>query len=297
MSSVSHPSSRQIAMSQDSEQNIRRQLAARTVYLQGKWVYFGGASLALLLALVSPLVLVFWPDLGPLLGAVAGLWVFVSRLVFEPLRLWLQEKGARLQEMFDCDVLGLSWNDALVQQASGEEVRTASKNHAKSDKVRGWYPDPAECAWPTSVLVCQRANAVWARRQHRGYAVAVVIAATAWFIVGVVVATTQSATLAQYLTTIALPSLPALLDASDVARGHWRAADARSLLEARTNALLDHPADVDDQDLREIQDQLYNLRAEAPLVPEWFYKAIRGGYEADMRYAADQVAEETSRGD
>lgn len=284
------PSSAQIGKTQDLEINLRRQLAARTIYKRGKRIYFGGASLALLLALVAPVVLIYQPDLGPLLGAIAGLWVFTSRLFLEPWRLGLQQRGARIQETFDCAVLGLDENEALARPISEEEIRTASRRFAEAEGIKAWYPFPTKCAWPTSVLVCQRSNAVWARRQHRTYALVLLFGAAIWFVVGVVVCIVKEATLAQYLTTIALPSLPAMLDASEMARRHQEAAEARELLENRVDDLLKTPGDVEPLDLREIQDQLYALRTDAPLVPEWFYDLIKDRYESDMQYAADRLS-------
>ncbi len=275
---------------QNEEGSLRFQLAARHFYRIGKWVHFGGGSLTIALALASPFVLLFRPGLGPTLGAIAGGWIFVSRLVLKPFKRELQLNGATAQECFDCAVLGLDWNESLVRRLPDEEIRSASRSRKHVDKTRNWYPtDGKEHAWPQSVLICQRSNAVWARRQHHTYARSVVVTAVGWAIVGVVVAVAASASLGEYLVTIALPSLPAFLDASELSRGHAAAARSRQLLQDQTDALLQSEG-TSRQDMREIQDQLFNLRREAPLVPEWFYNRIRPSYEDDMRYAADQAA-------
>jgi SMODS-associating 4TM effector domain len=287
---TSHPAMSEIGRTQDLDVNVRRQLAARRFYKQGKWLQFGGASFAVLLALVSPLVLLFRPSLGPTLGAIAGLWIFVSRLVLEPIKHKLQLKGATAQEVFDCEVLRLDWNGALARRIPEEEVRNASGSMRGAEQIKGWYPTANDLRWPRSVLICQRSNAVWSRRQHRSYGWLLVGAAIAWFVLGIVIAVADAATLTQYLTTVALPSLPALLDAAEMARGHWRAAETRQLLEGQVDALLEYGT-ATEQDLREIQDQLFTLRQDAPLVPEWFYKLIKPTYEADMRYAAERAAE------
>jgi hypothetical protein len=158
------------------------------------------------------------------------------------------------------------------------------------DKVRDWYPAHEDMAWPTSVLVCQRSNAVWARRQHRLYAYVLYGLAASWWLIGVIVAAVHGATLTEYLVTIALPSLPALLDAAEFARAHAADADKRQLLEDQTDALR-RSGNATELDLREIQDQLFSLRRGAPLVPGWFYKIVRGRFEADMRYAAKHVSD------
>jgi hypothetical protein len=281
------PSNVEIGRSQETEANVRRQLAARSFYRVGKQVHFGGISLTLVLALVSPLVLLFLPSWGPTLGAVAGAWIFIARFVFGPLEQRQHLKGARAQEAFDCDVLGLPWNDSLVQHVSDEEIRRASGDMKGEASIRDWYPVDSPASWPASVLICQRANAVWARRQHAIYRWVLIGSATAWWIVGIVVAVLHGASLAEYLTTILLPSLPALLDAAELSRAHADAAVTRHELEGQCDSLLRQGTAVE-QDLREIQDQLFGLRADGTVIPERFYKLIRSRFEEDMKYAASQ---------
>jgi hypothetical protein len=166
-----------------------------------------------------------------------------------------------------------------------EEVRKASGAMKHADRVKRWYPTDHAMTWPSSVLTCQRSNAVWARRQHRTYGRLVALVATAWFVIGIVIAVADSTTLGTYLITVALPSLPAFLDATEMSRQHRQAGDRRQTLEDQTDALL-RDGTATDQDLRELQDQLFSLRRDEPLVPEWFYKLAKSDYEADMRYAA-----------
>ncbi|CAG4927411.1 S-4TM family putative pore-forming effector [Acidithrix sp. C25] len=290
--SPSTPSMHDIGVAQDSNRNLRRQEAKDRFYKIGNRWHFWGASTAIILALASPLVLVYEPDWGPLLGAIAGVWIFMSRLLFEPLKQGCQVKGASAQEMFDCDVLGLTWNDALIRQPSEEEIRSASKRFKdpKSTKKHcGWYPTDIDIAWPRSVITCQRSNTVWARRQHHAYGCFLLVSAFVWAIFGVIIALVQQATLAGYLTTVALPSLPAVLDAVDLSKKHFLASSRRQHLEDETNAMFDKN-DSSHEALREIQDQIFDLRRDAPPVAGWFYWILSKTYEEDMRYAAKERA-------
>jgi hypothetical protein len=284
--SMSKPSMPDIKERQADDLNVRRQLAARAFYRRGKYLHFLGLSVAVGLAAAAPVVLLFAPNVGPTLGAVAGVWLFVSRFILERFKSDYQLKGAKAQELFDCNVLGVGWNDALAKPMSEEEIRQASPSLDGGDF--NWYPADGQTSWPLSVLVCQRSNANWARRQHQAYGSVLFWAVVAWFVVGVAVATAHEASLGEYLTTVLLPSLPALLDGVEMSEAHKRAAARRELLEDRTDALLKrHQGGL--QELREIQDQLFDLRREAPLVPEWFYKIIKPKYEESMRYAAAQL--------
>jgi hypothetical protein len=278
-----------IAIAQNEDANVRFQVAARRFYRNARLLQFLSSSINVLLALISPFVLLFHPESGPALGAIAGGWLFVSRQVLAPFRRSFQRDGAKAQELFDCAVLGLPWNDALARPLSHEEIGGASRKMMKLDKLRDWYPARIDRAWPASVIVCQRSSIVWARRQHHAYAYMLRTVAALWGVVGVFVAVAHGATLTDYLVTIVLPSLPALLDASELADRHLASAGDREALEQQVDAVLGGDF-ATQQTVREIQDQLFSLRSESPIVATWFYRLVRSKFEQDMEYAAAQSA-------
>lgn len=284
------PSLADIQEAQRTEPNLRRQLAARAFYRDAKRLQAIGGSVALILALVAPLIRYGSPDAGPVLGAVAGLWIFLARLAVRPLRDRRREMGAITQERFDVEVFGLPPNVPLQHIVSEEEIRRASGDAANLRNVSDWYPTDADAAWPESVLICQRLNAVWARRQHRSYGLILAAGAGTWFLIGVVVGIASDASLTTYLAALALPSLPALLDATELAREHLKAATQRRDAEKRINNLL-RAGTAAEADLRDIQNQLLSFRRQATLVPDWYYKLVVGRFEDDMRYAAKQIAQ------
>lgn len=288
MPGTTRPTMHDIGAAQNEPRNLRLQMAKAHYYDIAKRCHFLGSGIAIALALVSPVVLVTKPDLGPLLGAVAGSWIFLSRLVMDPVTKANQQRGATAQEMFDCNVLGLAWNPTLTEKLLDENIHSLSRRVDDESKVarhRDWYPATAEVDWPCSVAICQRANIVWARRQHSAYGWFLMLAAGVWLIFGVALSIGENATLAQYLTTIALPSLPAVLDSIELFKRHSDAASKRRALEPDINANCDNAAVTTDT-LREVQDQIFELRRTDPMVAGWFYHIVRSNYEADMRYAA-----------
>jgi hypothetical protein len=287
------PAMQDIRTFQNEEKNLRKQVAKHSYYTKGNRIHFAGSVVALAFALSSPFVLLYQPQLGPLLGALAGGWVFLARLVLEPIKQWFQTKGATAQEAFDCQVLGLTWNDTLAYPLSEEEIRSNSKSFSKAKvekRHRDWYPAKTDMPWPKSVITCQRSNAVWARRQHSAYGNYLVCIATLWALAGIATAVIHGSSLAEYLTTIALPSLPALLDATELAKRHYKASARRRRLEKQTDVLFNE-ASVTAEDLREIQDLIFTSRKDAPPVAAWFYKLLARDYEADMIFAANERAD------
>ncbi len=265
--------------------------AAKHFYKQAKWIQRVRVGVAMVLALAGPIAVLLEPNARPLLGAAGGGWIFISRIVLQHLESNRRSLGARAQESFDTTVLEIPWNHLLAKPVSPEEVAAAARSESVKD-MSSWYPDPGDAPWPTDVLVCQRSNAVWGRRQHTSYAWFVGTATTLWSLLGIGVAVGVDASLSSYLITIALPSIPAFLDATDHVRSHSSGALSRQLVE---DSIDDHltAKDADAAALRRIQDRLYELRETAPLVPEWFYTLMRSGYEADMRAAAKTLTEQT----
>lgn len=113
-----------------------------------------------------------------------------------------------------------------------------------------------------------------------------------WFIVGIVVAACDSASLVEYLTIIAFPSLPALLDTAELAERHIEFSRGRQSQEEQMEDLRQR-GDANEDELRKLQDNLFDLRRNGPLVPEWFYKWIRDRYEEDMKAGADDFSGES----
>lgn len=183
-----------------------RQLAARRFYKRGKWAKRIRVSGATLLAAAGPIAVLVDPRVQPWLGALAGAWIFLSRTLLQRLEDTNRNLGARAQEMFDTYVLDIEWNESLSRPVAQEEIASASRR--ESADAEPWYPDTGEADRPRDVLICQRANAVWARRQHDRYAWFVGGTAVAWALFGIVVAIAKGAALAVYLITIALPYSP-----------------------------------------------------------------------------------------
>jgi predicted pore-forming effector associated with SMODS systems len=99
-------------------------------------------------------------------------------------------------------------------------------------------------------------------------------AGLAWLAVGLVLALIRDLSLAAYLIKIFLPSSPALLDCTELARSHWRHASRREEAEQDIQDLWQahkaDPAAIDVAACRNIQDTAYLLRRHGPRVPETF---------------------------
>lgn len=279
----------EIAAAEKVDLNRLRQRAKSYFYRQAGRAGLIGSGVALLLALCGPFVLLFVPGAGPVLGAIAGAWIFLTRFGLRRFALEWQLKGVRVQEAFDCDVLGIPWNRALAAPMAPEEVHNAaSKIDAGEEAEESWYPTEVESPWPLSVLICQRSSAVWASRQHRSFSYLLIGTMITWGAIGLIITLAHGTTLGEYLVTIILPSLPGVLDGSDLVKRHQWAAERRDQINEHLEALIASGPATEIQ-VRETQDQLFALRRDGAQVPERFYRHLRDNYESDMRFGASQV--------
>jgi hypothetical protein len=234
----------------------------------------------------GPLLILFRPETQAALGAAAGAWLFISRLILRPIVNRLIERGALALEQFDCFVLRLPWNRAYGPALAEEEVIGSAARASYSGK---WYPDVSTAPRRIAVLICQRSNVVWSRRQHDLYANIVSSAAFTWLLAGIVIASATAITLDAYLITVGLPSLPALLDALEIRIANTDTARKRRQLEHALDAALAEPSagNSDDESmLRSMQDQILEFRRTSPLIPQLLYRWLRKRYNLETQAAA-----------
>lgn len=231
------------------------------------------------------------------LGAISGAWAVLGRYGVEALEARFRREGACAQEVFDCRVLGLHWNEGLAGPKPAPEDICDWAGKRDSGDRHGWYPkEVAPARWPLDVLLCQRANVVWGRRNHDRYAHIAAGLALTLFLATVGVGIVSGLSLSDYLVRLGLPSLPALLIAGELFSGHRTQARAKQKVELAADgawsAALAKCATVDPEQCRELQDTIFETRASGNPIPKWYYRLRLSHDEGAMRDAvAAKIAE------
>jgi len=232
-------------------------------------------------AAASPIVLIWFPGLVDYLAAAAGLWLVVGNTLIASLERSRRTCGARFQELYDTELFGLRWNAAMAgRRPPPDDVMDSAFKVKDRSRYHDWYNvDVTGLPWPSDVLLCQRQSAVWARRDHRAYAVFLAVSGASWFVFGLGLAIMRQMTLADYLLRLGLPSAPAYLASTELMLAHWRHAVARQQLEDEIDDLWSARATdaavPTSEDCRRIQDGAFQARRTGPTVPDWFYKLRR----------------------
>lgn len=252
---------------------------------------------SMLLAITAPVVALWSLTAAGVVGAIAGVWVVASRLVLMPIEHGHVSLAVRIQERFDTRLFSLPWAESMAGPVPSEEdIADASRRLEDDDRVaqqhsEGWYPSTDGLPHPVEVLVSQWSSVAYGRHQSRAYfqfvAAMIVIVVVGVIALGVI----AGMSLTDWLVTFALPSLPALLDASEIADAHRRIAETKGrdedeLLLPLWNRELKTPGTLTTDDCRRVQDASFRLRSQGLQVPEWFFWKRRGRSEANMHDAA-----------
>ena len=301
MNSQPQPAANDIAQRQLDPVQIDRLCAQRWLYLRSKRIVL----VQFVIAALVPAVLVVpleHPEIPSYSGAV--LMAMVCLLVEMGLEYWrecLRERAALIQEAFDCDVLGLPWNDVQAgsERPDPEDVSAqAAKLRAVAQTPRrrkllngiesGWYEGIKDIPlMEMARLECQWQNCQWDRRQ-RIWGMAL-LGGLALFpgiliVVAALIKDTNLTTpihepgsLARMLLVLGFPAIWALRDC-------YRQIKTIQLLK-RINKAVDeswasiiagaHTPDETKHRARQIQDLIFQHRSSSPEVWDWLYNLLR----------------------
>lgn len=255
-------------------------------------------GVSMLLAALAPAFSLASLTAAGVVGAAAGVWVVASRLLLIPIEQRHVRLAVRIQERFDTRLFDLPWVDSIAGPTPPEEdIADAARRLEGDERVarqhqEGWYPSTVGLPYPANVLVAQWSSVAYGRHQSRAYFhfITGVIALVAVTVIAIGVV--GGMTLTDWLITFALPSLPAALDASEIADAHRRIADRKAknedeVLQPLWSAELAAPGTLSAEDCRRVQDESFRLRSRGLQVPEWFFWRRRQRSEANMHEAAE----------
>lgn len=292
-----------IATEQNTQKQLLRLAAQRQLYATAKKVFgvqvvlSGPVAIALSFSAMSIPALKFY-------AAMWGMMLLLCDLFwFTPWQKKLREKGARVQELFDCDVLLLPWNSIKADKRPDPElIREQAEKYGKwADKMPplvNWYA-PAVDSLPLYVgrLACQRSNCWWDSKQRRRYAGLIIAIILATSVVLLCLAAGNGFTIADFFLKVVAPLSPAFALGMRQFREQRETADRLDKLKDHTeqlwnDALNGRPEPEISADSRVLQDEIFENRKRSPLVFDTFFKGLRRDYEVQMNHGVDELVDE-----
>lgn len=283
---------------QNEARALRLLIAQRRLYSRAKrWAFLRWIGFSII-GVASPLLTVVVPDAAVVVGAVAGVWIFLSRAWFSSVEQGLAAKAAEIQEQFDQMIFNMPAQVTRVPTASMEEIAQLAGDDqaveavAEKERLKDWYPFDTRLDGAVSIAIAQRANAAYSERLLNANASVWLATTLMWSGVAIILSLIVQLTLPQFLLGVALPLLPALLDVWEQFRSTRRAgAVRRTMADDIEQAIRGrNDRELAPEDILLWQDQMYELRRRSPQVPNLVYRRARDRNEQAMNMAAAELA-------
>lgn len=293
----------------DIEQNKPERLellrAQRLFYARAKLYQNALAVIALLLPMVGLFFGASFPAIRPFLGLASILLLVIDVGIISPKQRADSKRGAKVQELFDNEVLRLDWNKlAAGGRVDHEELRAIAPGPMTDAEKRGlenWYEvSISKLPLPLARLLCQRTNVAYDLRVRKKCADILLAVASLIGVALFAVGMHLGLKVDELILTVFLPALPL---AAFVLREHRKQLDTIETLttiKAEVEKVWDEAlagASFDEltTNARALQDAIYRHRASNPLVFDWLYNWQRKQNEDLTRHASEKLVIEAQQ--
>ncbi|MBD2491979.1 S-4TM family putative pore-forming effector [Aulosira sp. FACHB-615] len=293
------------------KQNFHNQLeklaAQRQLYSDAKALQFISVLITIPLAIIWSIVIVFFPGMT----VYAGLWAIIASLleslVFANIQKSLQEKAAKIQQLFDCEVLQFNWlNLNCGVRVEPETIIDAANKFKRKDpnyvSLIDWYPQVvSQLSIDQARIICQRSNIWWDAQLRRRYNKLIIAILFILTVIVFLISIIGGLTLEKFLLAFIAPLAPAYVFGLRQYSEHKEAAnrldklreDAEALLQELKNGKLT-PQDLERESYT-LQTQIYDHRRRSPLILDRLYSHLRRKNEEQMNKGAEVLIEEFKR--
>ncbi|HEY4788138.1 MAG TPA: S-4TM family putative pore-forming effector [Bacteroidales bacterium] len=286
-----------ISTIQNTTENISLIAAQRQLYTKAKKLRTIRITVSIILAIIiAPFTVLKFSELKVVIGILSSIWLITVFLInfFENRII---KNAATIQEQFDTTIFNLDWNKFLAGNKVSTEliVNAARKCKIEKNTLENWYGNLNEISHKTSILLCQRSNLVWDWRLRRYFAWTIIISLLLLIGIDIFIGYYIKVSFPDFILGMFLPSIPAFIMGIRETIEHFEIANNKEKLEVQITNLLDIAIDqnqnISDVDLRQIQDKIFDLRKKGTLIPDWWYKWLKGEFEEDMQKSTEVYKE------
>lgn len=288
---------------QNSKLQIERLTAQRFIYSSAKRVQAFQLILAIPFTIALSILSVFIPSIAPW-QAIYGLSVVLLVSVLDTYQRNLRQQAAKIQELFDCDVLGLQWNELEV--GSKPDVEVAIEGHNSFVQMGGnvevftnWYaPIVGNLPVHLARLVCQRTNLRWDYQLRRWFGKRAIILSIVVIAFLFIISLWNQLSLESFILSALAPALPVFSWGFHEFQKQNEVADELERLKSQVEeywiAAIKSRISIHQVEIksRALQDEIYDLRRDSPLIFDTVYNYFKLRYELLATKGAEEYVKE-----
>lgn len=295
-----------IASKQNEQTQLERLAAQREIYSFAKRLHLVQICFTVIIPIILFIVSSIWNSIL-IYSALFGVIIFiVDGILLQPTIKVQKLKAAKIQELFDCDVLELETSPLkIVNDITIEEILLNYNAHNKIktniEKIRDWYPTSVE-SLPISIarIICQRANCWWDSKLRIRYSNFLKYFGIVIFLSLFIYAFISKIDLIAFTLYIS-GLIPFFQFCNKEFTAHREAAlrlnDLVKYSQDIWKYALDNPEDYYRIKLnsRRLQDEIYEHRCKSPLILDKFYNLFRDENEILMNRTSEILIDEANK--
>lgn len=282
---------------QNLDINIDKLLAQRRLYSNAKKVNYFLISLTVIIpiivSLITNLTIIEINDKHWIYVLYTVIAIIMEK-IFEIYIDRCKKKAASIQEDFDTTIFPLPENELLnTTFVDADIIRTYSrkdKNNAKKvEKVTNWYSKEIEnIDTNIAILFCQRMNICYDQNIKKKYNILLIILSILTFIILLGFSLSNNFSLMKFMIEVILPSIPIFTFTYKEFNTNLESVDnlqkLREIIEENLNSISINDS-ISIEELRRIQDRIYQNRILSPLIPDFIYSFLWSKLEDQMNYS------------
>lgn len=264
-----------ITTEQNNANLIELLKAQRIAYSQCKRFQFFDV-ISILIAITFPLIALIKPDYQNPINAFGVLWT-VAYLLTELYRKSKTTQGATIQEQFDTELYGLSWNKILCKsKVNVDTIQELSSKYKKND-LENWYSTEIDNSLPKeiAIILCQRINFSWEINQRKKFVGFLALITVVYYLIYIVIGFTQNIGFFDLLILLS-PSIPFLVFSIQnilSLKSHIKSKnETLTFIDSELESYKIERSVPSTENLRQIQDTIFTERTVPEKVPDWFYR-------------------------
>ncbi len=286
---------------QNSDQQVLRLAAASAVYSRAKVVLAVQASLTVVGGFSWSIAVAKFPQYKVWAAFYSFTVALMDALVLERLQSRLRKQGAKIQELFDCQLFHLPWRGLLAGDPPDpelliEEGTRYARKYTNLFHIKDWYPPAvSKVPLPLARLICQRSNAWWDASLRRRYSVGLQVVLWLLGVFVLVLAIRSGMTVEKFVLAVLAPLTPAILWGAREIRKQTSAMKELEKLKGHTElqwkaalsgGLAGEPLE---RASIEIQNEIFHLRSRNPFIFDWLNQLLRDRQQKTMSQAAEEL--------
>jgi hypothetical protein len=293
----------QIPTEQNTQKQLERLAAQRELYSSAKKWHTAQIFLTVIIPVILSTIAFFKPGFA-VVAAIFGVASFLTDIsIVDPIIKKHKTKAAKIQELFDCDVLKLPRSPLkTIDDIAVEEVLLYYNAHVKIatnvEKIKDWYSQKVgELPMRVARILCQRTNCWWDSKLRQRYSAFLKFTSIVVFVTILIIGFISNLSLIN-VTLIAGGLIPffqfCIKQCNDNLDAGKRLDELVIYSSQIWNDALANTYSDDSllTNSRRLQDEIFEHRSKSPLILDLYYNFFRKNDEALMNRSSEILVDE-----